>query len=84
MALCSSALPTMIDSETKTSRFLAIAIASSVVLAYCKISLVTKEIGVLAINGILDFPALMVTVSPCSFIPLTEPINPGQEYIINL
>jgi len=78
MAFCSLELPTIIDSDTNTSLFFAIAIASSVVVAYCKISRVSKAIGVLATNGILDLPALMVTVIPLVFIPLTAPTKPGQ------
>ena len=52
--------------------------------AYCKISRVNMEIGVFATQGISDFPALMVTVSPCSFIPETTPIMPAQVTDINL
>ena len=63
MARLSLALPTIIDSDTKTSLDLAMEIASSMVDAYCKISRVTIEIGVLATKGILDFPAFIVTVS---------------------
>ena len=83
MALLSIALPTIIDSETKTFLFFAIVMASSIFLECCKISRVKIEIGVLAIKGILDFPAFMVTVKPSLFIPETAPIIPGQVTIIN-
>ena len=53
-------------------------IASSIVEAYCNISLVKIETGVFAIKGIFDFPAFIVTVNPCSFIPETTPSIPPQ------
>ena len=83
-AFLSIALPINRDSDTKTSRFLAITIASSIVEAYCKISRVSIDTGVLATKGTLDLPALMVTVNPCSFIPETTPTIPPQVTDINL
>src|SRR4051812_44769486 len=76
--------PRRMDSETNVFRFFAIANASSIFLAYCKISLATMEIGVAALVGISDLAALIVTVRPFSFIPETVPIIPAQEIIINL
>ena len=83
IALLSAALPTIIDSDTKTFRFLAMAIASSILVAYCKISRAKTEIGVFAIKGIFDFPAFIVIVNPFVFIPETAPVIPAQVYIIN-
>lgn len=45
-ALPSLAEPINMDSETNVSRFLAMAKASSIVAAYCRISLVRMEMGV--------------------------------------
>ena len=75
-ALRSAALPTNMASETNTFRFWAIAIAWSIFLAYCNISRHNSEIGVRAFIGIVDFPALIVTVSPSKFIPESTPIIP--------
>jgi len=44
----------MIDSETNTSRFFAMAMASSIDPAYCKISRANRLMGVFATSGILD------------------------------
>ena len=66
-ALPSLAEPTSMDSETNVFRFRAIAYASSMVEAYCNISLVRMEIGVADAAGRSDLAALMVTVSPVSF-----------------
>ena len=61
-ALPSLAEPTSMDSETNVFRFRAIAYASSMVEAYCNISLVRMEIGVADAAGRSDLAALMVTV----------------------
>ncbi|MNX82058.1 hypothetical protein D3C86_1137700 [compost metagenome] len=78
IAFPSSAEPIINDSEIKMGCFFAIAIASLKFRAYCRISLATIDIGVFATQGIEDFPALSVTVSPARFIPETTPIIPAQ------
>ena len=82
--LLSSKEPINIDSETNVFLFSAIAKASLIFFAYCRISLATREIGVAALVGISDLAALMVTVNPFSFIPDTVPIMPAQPIIISL
>src|SRR5450432_1550787 len=83
-ALLSSDDPIRKDSETNIFLFFAIDIASWIFSAYCKISRATNDTGVADAEGISDFAALMVTVSPFSFIPETTPINPPQVIDINL
>ena len=77
-ALPSLAEPTSMDSETNVFRFRAIAYASSMVEAYCNISLVRMEIGVADAAGRSDLAALMVTVSPVSFMPERTPVIPAH------
>ena len=63
-ALPSLEEPIKMDSETNVFRFCAMAKASSIVDAYCRISLVRMEIGVAEPVGTADLAALIVTVSP--------------------
>ena len=83
-ALPSLAEPINMDSETNVSRFWAMAKASSIVAAYCRISLVRMEIGVAEPVGTADLAALIVTVRPVSFMPDNTPIIPGHPTEANL
>ena len=83
-ALPSLAEPINMDSETNVSRFWAMAKASSIVAAYCRISLVRMEMGVAEPVGTADLAALIVTVSPVSFMPDNTPIIPGHPTEANL
>ena len=76
---------TLVSWSTREKQFKIIAktkmtqsIASSIVVAYCKISKATREIGVFARIGIDDFPAFIVTERPSIFIPDETPIIPAQ------
>ena len=83
-ALPSLEEPIKMDSETNVFRFCAMAKASSIVDAYCRISLVRMEIGVAEPVGTADLAALIVTVSPVSFMPDSTPIIPGHPTEANL
>ena len=80
----SAAEPIRIDSDTNVLRRRAMARASSMVEAYCRISRVSIDIGVADDVGTADLAALMVTVRPASFIPDITPIIPGQLTEANL
>ena len=70
---------TSIASETKLLNCLAMAYASSIVVACCKMWRASSDIGIAEVRGIAPSMALRVMVSPCSFIPDTTPIMPGHD-----
>ena len=81
-ALLSAAEPIKKDSDTNIFRFDAMANASCMFDAYCRISVATKETGVADAEGVVVFAALMVTYKPVSFMPETVPKNPPQVTVI--
>ena len=80
-ALPSRADATSSDSLTKVSRRRAISRASPIVAACCRISRARIEIGVAAESGTGPLAALIVTVSPLSFMPDSTPIIPAQPML---
>ena len=75
----SIAEPIISVSETKVCRFFAMAMASSIVEAYCNISRAKIEIGIFAPVGKSDLDALIVTLNPFSFSPEATPVKPAHE-----
>lgn len=75
----SFAEPMSSDSATKVLNCVAIAYASSIVVAYWRMCLANSDIGIAEDVGVEPFAALIVIVSPCSLIPESTPIIPGHE-----
>ena len=66
------------DSETKVRVVSAMAQASSMVEAYCRMVRASSEMGVAARVGSAPLAALSVTVSPAAFIPERTPLMPAH------